>query len=100
MSDTLDGMTVEQLDELIARAQKTRERVKETSAWRDLPVINDTVARVNIETKAIQYREYGDWHVLGMHTDALLAVCSKLGSSNDRRRVAAALVILADEVQK
>ncbi len=27
MSDTLDGMTVAQLDELIARAQKTREKV-------------------------------------------------------------------------
>lgn len=95
MSDTLDGMTVEQLDDLIKRAEATKKKALERD-WIILPDYNKDKLRVSKNWKKMQYCRYGNWIDLPAHSDALRFVCDNLSSSTDRRNVANALIALSE----
>ena len=100
MSDTLDGMTVAQLDELIARAQATKEKVEEKQ-WVDMPPSREgNEMRVNRKTLEVHYlSHYEVWFILPMQSEVVKYVCQKVWNKSDMTNVANALLALANHTK-
>lgn len=61
MNETLNDMSIEQLDDLIARAQATKKEKKEKNWIYTEPKGNSPPRRINIETGELEYKTLNTW---------------------------------------
>ncbi len=101
MSDTLDGMTVEQLDNLIARATATKKKI-EDEKWVALPLTAEGYhLRLDRRTLEVEYKSgIAGWTSLPLTSEVVQFAKGRLWRSSDLTNAANAILALAKKPTK